>query len=116
MQKVKLVDLRKLNKTSALVQKEAAQLLQQAYEAIEAQESFFRDAGVEPEDLNKLLNSYQMSDEVKQKLDLWETALHAELAQAKAQKKKEMKLADKLLVAKTRSTGRGNKKRCTRIF
>ncbi|MDP0588495.1 MAG: hypothetical protein QS748_04620 [Candidatus Endonucleobacter bathymodioli] len=116
MKKIKLVDIKKLKKGSLLVQKESALLLKQVREALDAQDAFFKMAGVEEGGLGKLLDNHQIVDEVKQDLDLWKAAFEQEQLQVKLDKKKEMKLSEKLLVAATRKSKPGKIKRCTRIF
>ena len=116
MQKIKLIDLKKLPKASTLVHKEAEALLKEATEAMAARDAFFRQAGISPEDVDSILAGYQMSDEAKQQLSLWKAQFYAEMVQAKARRKKEMKLAERLLMPKGKRAKSEGKQRCTRIF
>ncbi|MDB2384615.1 hypothetical protein N9V90_02120 [Endozoicomonas sp.] len=117
MQKLKLIDIKKLPKASSLVCEETDELLQQALAAMASQEDFFRQMGVEPEMLGKIINNYQSSDENDQALSHWKTQFYGELMQAGAQKKKEMKLAERLLMPKKKNPPKkGGTQRCTRIF
>ncbi|MDP0563127.1 MAG: hypothetical protein QS721_12710 [Candidatus Endonucleobacter sp. (ex Gigantidas childressi)] len=116
MKKIKLIDIKKLKKGSVLVQQESALLLKQVQEALDAQEAFFQKAGVDEGGIGRLLDNHQIVDDVKQDLELWKIAFHQEQLQLKSDKKKEMKLAEKLLLAATRKSKPGKIKRCTRIF
>ncbi len=116
-QKILLVDLKKLKKSSELVREEAEDMLKLARVCIQAQEEFFRGAGLEPEQLKELMKYHQVSDEVKQAIEAWAAEFHSQQAQVVAMKKKEMKLSSKLLMTKkTRQKAGGSKKRCTKMF
>ena len=115
VQKIKLIDMKKLNKTKVLIYQETEVLLQKVRDALDKQEDFYKNAGIEQNKLKEILKRYKMSEKVKQALDAWKEELHADLAQAKAEKKKEIKLADNLLKPKIKRTN-SRRKRCTRIF
>ncbi|MDD7805090.1 MAG: hypothetical protein PUP46_05925 [Endozoicomonas sp. (ex Botrylloides leachii)] len=116
MQKIKLINLKMLPKTSALVHKEAEELLKKADKLIAAQEDFFLHAGASSEDIQKALSNNQIADEIKEQFNLWKMQFDNELAQAKSDKKKEMKLAERLLIPRDKKTKSSSTKRCTRIF
>ncbi|WP_263322311.1 hypothetical protein [Endozoicomonas sp. Mp262] len=115
-QKVMLVDLKKLKKSSELVRKEAEAMISAAYESMRAQADFIAKAGVSPEDLDTLLDNYPSSEGVRQALEIWEAEFRNELALARSQMSKEIKLSGKLLETKRTRNKKTATKRCTRIF
>ena len=116
MQKIKLINLKKLPKASTLVCLEADNVLREAAEALAKSKAFFTQAGMEYESIAPLLANTARSDEEVQQLSQWTTELTNELKQAKAEKKKEMRQAERLLAPKKKQPHNSNRQRCTRIF
>lgn len=116
MNKLALVDIKKLKKGSNYILKESEQLLKNVHKTLESQEAFFKKALGDAAELKKLLENYKIPEDVQHSLDLWQSNLQLEQAQLAIKTKKEIKQEETLLVPKKRNSVRTNKKRCTRIF
>lgn len=106
--RIKLVDITKLKKSSGLVTQQAKAVLKQANKSIDEQHEFMTRVGMDRNKLRDFINGSNWSSKHKhkarQELIRWNEELKNEISHDVAVKRKELRLAARLLDAKKQST------------
>ena len=105
--RIKLVDVTRLKKSSGFATQQSISVIKQAKESIARQEEFMDDVGMDRTKLRHFINGDQWSSEYKhkarQELIRWNEELKGDIAYDVSVKRKEIRLASRLLNPKKQS-------------
>ncbi|WP_062261896.1 hypothetical protein [Endozoicomonas arenosclerae] len=110
--RIRLIDVTKMKKSSWLVQQESEVVVKAARKDISKQENFMNSVGMDKKKLRDFINgdswSANYKHKARQELIKFNDELKGDLAHEASLKRKEIRLANRLLApkSKSRSTGR----------
>ena len=106
--RIKLIDVTRLKKSSGFATQQSISVLKQAKESIARQEEFMDGAGMDRTKLRSFINGDQWSSQyrhkARQELIRWSEELKGAIAHDVSVKRKEIRLASRLLNPKKQST------------
>ncbi|PJE80398.1 hypothetical protein CI610_00630 [invertebrate metagenome] len=113
--RIRLIDITRLKKSSWLVQAESEKALKQARQSLRAYEEMMEDVSMDRKALHKFLNSDEWPahyrHKARQDLLQFKDELKSAMAQDIAAKRKEIKLASRLLVSRDKKASQAKRVR-----
>lgn len=113
--RIKLIDVTKLKKSSWLVQQESEATVKTAKAGINRQKDFMDSVGMDKKKLREFINSdawpTHFKHKARQELIKFNDELKSDLSQEASLKRKELRMANRLLKPKTKSGSSGRRHR-----
>ena len=113
--RIKLIDVTKLTKNSSLVIQQSSTVMNKAKVSLNKQQQFMDEVGMDRQTLRNFINgdkwSAQQKHKARQELLRWNEELKAEVAHDVSAKRKEIRLAARLLRVKTQTTQKARRRR-----